>query len=51
VGCGADAREISLEIRDLDFNPLEKKRLIDKMRGTVERLQSLEREADASNAA
>src|SRR5258707_5821779 len=37
--------EISLEIRDLDFNPFEKKRLIDKMRGTVERLQSLEREA------
>ena len=36
---------ISLEIRDLDFNPFEKKRLIDKMRGTVERLQSLEREA------
>ncbi len=37
--------EISLEIRDIDFNPFEKKRLIDKMRGTVERLQSLEREA------
>src|SRR5258707_7886793 len=37
--------EISLEIRDLDSNPFEKKRLIDKMRGTVERLQSLEREA------
>jgi len=36
---------ISLEIRDIDFNPFEKKRLIDKMRGTVERLQSLEREA------
>jgi hypothetical protein len=28
--------EISLEIRDLDFNPFEKKRLIDKMRGTVD---------------
>ncbi|HEY2460287.1 MAG TPA: RNA polymerase sigma factor RpoD [Candidatus Acidoferrum sp.] len=37
--------EISVAIRDLDFNPFEKKRLIDKMRGTVERLQSLEREA------
>ena len=37
--------EISLEIRGIDFNPFEKKRLIDKMRGTVERLQSLEREA------
>jgi RNA polymerase primary sigma factor len=37
--------EISVAIRDIDFNPFEKKRLIDKMRGTVERLQSLEREA------
>src|SRR5437660_1229420 len=37
--------EISLAIRDIDFNPFEKKRLVDKMRGTVERLQSLEREA------
>ena len=37
--------QISVEIRDIDFNPFEKKRLIDKMRGTVERLQSLEREA------
>jgi len=37
--------QISLAIRDIDFNPFEKKRLIDKMRGTVERLQSLEREA------
>jgi RNA polymerase primary sigma factor len=37
--------EISLAVRDIDFNPFEKKRLIDKMRGTVERLQSLEREA------
>ena len=37
--------EISLAIRGIDFNPFEKKRLIDKMRGTVERLQSLEREA------
>ncbi len=37
--------EISLEIRVIDFNPFEKKRLVDKMRGTVERLQSLEREA------
>jgi RNA polymerase primary sigma factor len=37
--------QISLAVRDIDFNPFEKKRLIDKMRGTVERLQSLEREA------
>src|SRR5215831_7080333 len=37
--------QISLEIRGIDFNPFEKKRLVDKMRGTVERLQSLEREA------
>ena len=37
--------EISLAVRDIDFNPFEKKRLIDKMRNTVERLQSLEREA------
>src|SRR5256885_3981328 len=37
--------EISLAVRDIDFNPFEKKRLIDKMRSTVERLQSLEREA------
>ena len=37
--------QISVGIRDIDFNPFEKKRLIDKMRGTVERLQSLEREA------
>ncbi|HKD49231.1 MAG TPA: RNA polymerase sigma factor RpoD [Candidatus Acidoferrum sp.] len=37
--------QISLAIRDIDFNPFEKKRLVDKMRGTVERLQSLEREA------
>ena len=37
--------EISVAIRDIVFNPFEKKRLIDKMRGTVERLQSLEREA------
>jgi RNA polymerase primary sigma factor len=37
--------EISLAVRAIDFNPFEKKRLIDKMRGTVERLQSLEREA------
>src|SRR6202047_1467791 len=37
--------EISLAVRDIDFNPFEKKRLIDQMRGTVARLQSLEREA------
>jgi len=37
--------EISVAIRDIDSIHLKKKRLIDKMRGTVERLQSLEREA------
>jgi RNA polymerase primary sigma factor len=31
--------------RSIEFNPFERKRLIDKMRHTVERLQSLEREA------
>ena len=31
-------------MRDLDFNPLEKKRLIDKIRQTVERVHFLERE-------
>jgi RNA polymerase primary sigma factor len=36
--------EMSLLVRSIDFNPLEKKRLIDKMRHTVERLHSLERE-------
>ncbi len=37
--------EMSRLVRSIDFNPLEKKRLIDKMRHTVERLHSLEREA------
>jgi RNA polymerase primary sigma factor len=37
--------EISQLARSLEFNPFERKRLIDKMRHTVERLQSLEREA------
>ena len=37
--------EISQMARSLDFNPFERKRLIDKMRHTVERLQLLEREA------
>ena len=37
--------EMSLLVRSIDFNPLEKKRLIDTMRHTVERLHSLEREA------
>ena len=36
--------EMSLRVRDIDFNLFEKKRLIDKMRQTVERVQSLERE-------
>ena len=37
--------KISQLARSLEFNPFERKRLIDKMRHTVERLQSLEREA------
>src|SRR6266849_10213464 len=37
--------EMSLLVRSIDFNLLEKKRLIDKRRHTVERLHSLEREA------
>jgi len=37
--------EMSQLFRSIDFNPLEKKRLIHKMRHTVERLHSLEREA------
>jgi len=36
--------EMSRRFRDLDFNPLEKKRLIDKIRQTVERVHFLERE-------
>ena len=35
---------MSNRLRDLDFNPLEKKRLIDKIRQTVERVHFLERE-------
>ena len=46
VGRGPHAHgDFGWRIRGIDFNPFEKKRLIDKMRGTVERLQSLEREA------
>jgi RNA polymerase primary sigma factor len=36
--------EISMLARSLEFNPFERKRLIDKLRHTVVRLQSLERE-------
>jgi len=36
--------EMSLLMRELDFNPLEKKRLIDKIHQTVERVHFLERE-------
>jgi RNA polymerase primary sigma factor len=36
--------EMSTRFRELDFNPLEKKRLIDKIRQTVERVHFLERE-------
>jgi RNA polymerase primary sigma factor len=45
--CHALARtrvEMSKRLRELDFNPLEKKRLIDKIRQTVERVHFLERE-------
>jgi RNA polymerase primary sigma factor len=49
--------EMSQLVRSIDFNPLEKERLIDKMRHTVERLHSLEHEvgrlerrADAAKA-
>lgn len=37
--------EISQLARSIEFNPHERKRLIERMRHTVERLQSLEREA------
>jgi len=36
--------EMSRLVRDIDFNPLEKKRLIDKIHQTVERVHFLERE-------
>ncbi len=36
--------QMSQLVRSVDFNPMEKKRLIDKIRHTVERLHSLERE-------
>ena len=36
--------EMSQLVRDIDFNPLEKKRLIDKIHQTVERVHFLERE-------
>ena len=36
---------MSQRVRSIDFNPLEKKRLTDTLRQTVERLHSLEREA------
>jgi RNA polymerase primary sigma factor len=37
--------EMSQRMRSIDFNPFEKKRLIDKIRQTVERVHTLEREA------
>jgi len=37
--------KMSILVRSFDYNPFEKKRLIDKIRQTVERLQQLEREA------
>ena len=37
--------EMSQLARSLEYHPFEKKRLIEKIRGTVDRLQSLEREA------
>ncbi|HKS67304.1 MAG TPA: RNA polymerase sigma factor RpoD [Candidatus Acidoferrales bacterium] len=36
--------QMSQLVREIDFNPFEKKRLIDKIRQTVERVQFLERE-------
>jgi RNA polymerase primary sigma factor len=36
--------EMSQLVRSINFNPAEKKRLIDKLRNTVEQVQSLERE-------
>ncbi|HEY4742367.1 MAG TPA: RNA polymerase sigma factor RpoD, partial [Candidatus Acidoferrales bacterium] len=36
--------DMSMRVREIDFNPFEKKRLIDKMRQSVERVQALERE-------
>jgi RNA polymerase primary sigma factor len=36
--------EMSKLVREIDYNPFEKKRLIDKIRQTVERVQFLERE-------
>jgi RNA polymerase primary sigma factor len=36
--------QMSQLVRDIDYNPFEKKRLIDKIRQTVERVQFLERE-------
>jgi RNA polymerase primary sigma factor len=38
--------QVSRLVRSIDFQPIEKKRLIDKIRHTVERLHSLEREVD-----
>ncbi len=38
--------QVSQLVRSIDFQPIEKKRLIDKIRHTVERLQSFEREVD-----
>jgi len=38
--------QMSQLVRSIDFNPLEKKRLIDKVRRTVERVHVLERVAD-----
>ncbi|HEV2491249.1 MAG TPA: RNA polymerase sigma factor RpoD [Candidatus Acidoferrales bacterium] len=36
--------EMSIRVREIDFNPFERKRLIEKMRQTVERVHALERE-------
>jgi RNA polymerase primary sigma factor len=38
--------QMSQLVRSIDFSPMEKKRLIDKIRHTIERLHSLEREVD-----
>ena len=45
MALGRTRVEMSQLLRSIEFNPHEKKRLIDKIRHTVERFQSLEREA------
>ena len=44
VRARADPRRMSQLVRSIQFNPMEKKRLVDKIRHTFERFHSLERE-------